>query len=48
MGELYRNKGDKKTAKEYYTRAYNLYKSIGQDYYAQDVIKRIKQLDKSK
>jgi tetratricopeptide (TPR) repeat protein len=29
LGLLYRDKGDKKTAKDYLTRAYDLYKSIG-------------------
>jgi tetratricopeptide (TPR) repeat protein len=29
LGWLYRDKGDKKTAKDYLTRAYDLFKSIG-------------------
>ena len=38
LGRLYRDKGDKKTAKEYFTLAYNLYKSIGAEGDAQSVL----------
>jgi predicted negative regulator of RcsB-dependent stress response len=48
FGDLYRDKGDEKTAKEYYTHAYNLYKSIGAEGYAQSVLNDIKKLDESK
>jgi predicted negative regulator of RcsB-dependent stress response len=48
FGRLYRDKGDKKSAREYYTRAYNLYKSIGAEGDAQDVLNDIKKLNKSK
>jgi tetratricopeptide (TPR) repeat protein len=47
FGELCIDKGDKKTAKEYYTRAYNLFKSIGAEGYAQDVLNEMKDLDES-
>jgi tetratricopeptide (TPR) repeat protein len=49
-GRLYRDKGDKEKAKEYYTRAYDLYKSIGSEgaeKNAQEVLKEMKELDKS-
>ena len=39
LGWLYRDKGDKKTAKAYLTRAYNLYKSIGAEGKAKEVLK---------
>ncbi|MBX0310825.1 MAG: tetratricopeptide repeat protein [Sulfurihydrogenibium sp.] len=45
---LYKDKGDKKTAREYYTRAYNLFKSIGAELYALHVLNEMKKLDKSK
>jgi tetratricopeptide (TPR) repeat protein len=48
LGDLYKDMGDKKRAKEYYQRAYKVLKSIGQDYYAQDVLNEIRKLDKSK
>ena len=47
FGSLYKDKGDKKTAKEYFTRAYNLFKSIGAEVYAQYVLEEIKKIDKS-
>jgi len=51
FGLLYRDKGDKKSAREYFTRAYNLFKSIGAEGDAQgvlDVLNDMKKLDKSK
>jgi tetratricopeptide (TPR) repeat protein len=47
-GWLLQDKGDKKSAREYYTRAYNLFKSIGAEGYAQSVLNDLKELDKSK
>jgi len=44
---LYEDKGDQKTAKENYKRAYNLFKSIGAEKDAQEVLKDMKNLDKS-
>jgi hypothetical protein len=44
---LYRDKGDKKTAKEYYARAYDLFKSIEAEKDAQSVLNEMKELDKS-
>jgi len=44
---LYKDKGDKKTAKENYKRAYNLFKSIKAEKDAQEVLKEMKKLDKS-
>jgi len=41
---LYEDKGDKKTAKENYERAYNLFKSIGAEKDAQDVLKEMKKI----
>ena len=45
---LYLDKGDKKTAREYSTRAYNLYKYIGAEKDAQGVLNDMKELDESK
>ncbi|MFP3257559.1 MAG: tetratricopeptide repeat protein [Candidatus Nanopusillus acidilobi] len=47
LGRLYEDKGDKKTAKENYKRAYILFKSIGAEKDAQYVLKEMKKLDKS-
>ncbi|HBT98458.1 MAG TPA: tetratricopeptide repeat protein [Sulfurihydrogenibium sp.] len=47
FGDLYRDKGDKETARDYYTRAYNLFKSIGAEKNAKDVLNEAKKLDKS-
>jgi tetratricopeptide (TPR) repeat protein len=44
LGWLYEDKGDKKTAKEYLTRAYNLFKSIGAEKYAQSILEDIKRI----
>jgi len=48
FGWLYTDKGDKKTARDYYTRAYNLYKSIGAEGDAQYILNDMKKLDESK
>jgi len=48
LGWLYRDKGDKKTAKAYLTRAYNLYKSIGAERKAKDVLSEIRELEKKR
>jgi tetratricopeptide (TPR) repeat protein len=48
LGWLYKDKGDKKTAKDYLTRAYNLYKSIGAERKAKDVLSDIRELEKKK
>jgi tetratricopeptide (TPR) repeat protein len=48
FGWLYRDKGAKKTAREYHTRAYNLFKSIGAEGDAQYVLNEMKKLDESK
>jgi len=48
LGWLYRDKGDKKTAKDYLTRAYNLYKSIGAERDAKDVLSNIRKLEKKR
>jgi tetratricopeptide (TPR) repeat protein len=48
LGDSYKEKGDKKKAKEYYMKAYELYKSIGADSEAQDTLDEIKKLDKKK
>jgi tetratricopeptide (TPR) repeat protein len=58
LGDLYRDKGDKKTAKKYYIQAYNIHKSridghgsetdIVEKNIAEDILKKIKELDKSK
>ena len=39
-------KKTKKTAKDYLTRAYNLYKSIGAEENAKDVLSKIQKLEK--
>jgi len=44
FGRLYKDKGDKKTAREYYNRAYNLFKSIGAEENAQAVLNEIKKI----
>jgi len=48
LGWLYRDKGDKKTAKDYLTRAYNLYKSIGAERDAEEVLSDIRELEKKR
>ncbi|MFZ8785605.1 tetratricopeptide repeat protein [Thermocrinis sp.] len=48
LGWLYRDKGDKKTAKAYLTRAYNLYKSIGAEGKAKEVLSEIRELEKKR
>jgi len=48
LGLLYTDKGDKKTAKDYLTRAYNLLKSIGAEIYAEGVLFYIQQLEKKR
>ena len=48
LGLLYRDKGDKKTAKDYLMRAYNLYKSVGVEEYAEEVLSEIKKLKEKK
>ncbi|MFZ8785100.1 tetratricopeptide repeat protein [Thermocrinis sp.] len=48
LGWLYRDKGDKKTAKAYLTRAYNLYKSIGAEGKAKEVLSDIRKLEKKR
>jgi tetratricopeptide (TPR) repeat protein len=41
LGSFYEDKGDVKTAKEYYTRAYNLFKSIGAEGDAQYTLRKM-------
>jgi hypothetical protein len=48
LGLLYTDKGDKKTAKDYLTRAYNLYKSIGAERDAEEVLSEIQKLEEKK
>ncbi len=48
LGWLYIDKGDKKTAKDYFTRAYNLFKSIGAEGNAEEVLSAIRELEKKK
>jgi hypothetical protein len=48
LGWLYRDKGDKKTAKDYLTRAYNLLKSIGAERDAEKVLSDIRELEKKR
>jgi tetratricopeptide (TPR) repeat protein len=48
LGLLYRDKGDKKTAKDYLIRAYNLFKSIGAEGDAKDVLSEIQKLEEKK
>ncbi len=48
LGWLYTDKGDKKTAKYYLTRAYNLYKSIGAEGDAKEVLSEIQKLEEKK
>jgi hypothetical protein len=48
FGLLYRDKGDKKTAKDYLTCAYNLYKSIGVEENAEEVLSEIQKLEEKK
>jgi tetratricopeptide (TPR) repeat protein len=47
FGMFYRDKGDKKTAKEYYARAYDLFKSIKAEKDAQSVLSDMKKLDEA-
>jgi len=48
LGLLYKDKGDKKTAKDYLTLGYNLFKSIGAEPYAEGVLFYIQELEKKK
>jgi tetratricopeptide (TPR) repeat protein len=48
LGWLYIDKGDKKTAKDYVTRAYNLFKSIGAEGNAEEVLSAIRELEKKR
>jgi hypothetical protein len=48
LGWLYIDKGDKKTAKDYLTRAYNLFKSIGAEGNAIGVLSDIQKLEEKK
>jgi len=48
LGWLYIDKGDKKTAKDYFTRAYNLFKSIGAEGNAEEVLSAIRELEKKR
>jgi len=48
LGWLYRDKGYKKTAKDYLTSAYNLFKSIGAESEALDVLVSLQELEKKK
>jgi len=48
LGWLYIDKGNKKIAKDYLTRAYNLYKSIGAEGKAEYVLSDIRELEKKK
>ena len=45
LGLLYRDKGDEKTAKDYFTRAYDLFKSIGTEGKAEKVLSYIRELE---
>jgi len=46
LGRLYKDKGNKETAKDYLTRAYNLFKSIGAEGGAKEVLSDIQGLEK--
>jgi len=46
LGWLYRDKGDKKTAKDYLTLAYNLFKSLGAERAALDALLSLQELEK--
>jgi tetratricopeptide (TPR) repeat protein len=48
LGRLYKDKGDKKTAKDYLTSAYNLFKSIGAEGGAKEALSDIRELEKKK
>jgi hypothetical protein len=48
LGWLYKDKGNKRTAKNYLTRAYDLFKSIGAERDAKDVLSNIRKLEKKK
>jgi tetratricopeptide (TPR) repeat protein len=48
LGLLYRDEGDKKTAKDYLTRAYDLFKSIGAERDAEKVLSAIQELEKKR
>ncbi len=48
LGWLYTDKGDKKTAKDYLTRAYNLFKSLGAEGNAMEVLSAILELGKKR
>jgi len=48
LGWLYRDKGDKKAARDYYNRAYNLFKDMLLDRDAEEVLNDLKELDESK
>jgi len=48
LGSLYKDKGDKKTAKDYLARAYNLFKSIGAERNAMVVLVSLRELEKKR
>jgi tetratricopeptide (TPR) repeat protein len=48
LGLLYIDKGDKKTAKDYLTRAYDLFKSIGAERDTKEVLSEIQKLEEKK
>jgi tetratricopeptide (TPR) repeat protein len=48
LGLLCTDKQDKKTAKDYLTRAYNLYKSIGVEEDAEEVLSKMQELEEKK
>jgi tetratricopeptide (TPR) repeat protein len=48
LGWLYKDKGDKKTAKDYLTHAYDLFKSIGAEGDAKEVLSEIQKLEEKK
>jgi tetratricopeptide (TPR) repeat protein len=48
LGWLYRDKGDKKAAKDYYNRAYNLFKDMLLDSEAEEVLNDLKAIEESK
>jgi tetratricopeptide (TPR) repeat protein len=48
LGRLYKDKGDKKTAKDYLTRAYDLFKSMGAEGGAKEVLSEIQKLEEKK
>jgi tetratricopeptide (TPR) repeat protein len=48
LGWLYEDKGDKRTAKDYLARAYNLFKSIGAEGKAEEVLSYIQKLERQR